>query len=180
MKNTFTERENLILEWLSKNGSATIQELADACLVSPMTIHRDLNRLAEKGHVQKSHGSVTLAKNPEEMIINPCDMCGKSTVGKSVFIIHLGSGDQRRACCAHCGLMLQQLVKGAWHSMTMDFLHGHMISAHQAVYLVGCDLNICCVPTILTFGSRSEAARFQAGFGGSLVTMEEAIRFLMI
>lgn len=60
----------------------------------------------------------------------------------------------------------------------MDFLHGHMISANQAIYLLGSDLNICCVPTILTFGSRLEAERFQKGFGGTLATMEEARRYI--
>jgi nitrous oxide reductase accessory protein NosL len=63
--------------------------------------------------------------------------------------------------------------------MTLDYLHGHMISANQAIYLIGCDLNICCVPTILSFGSRQEALRFQTGFGGELTSMDEAIQHLM-
>ena len=63
--------------------------------------------------------------------------------------------------------------------MTMDYLHGHMISANQAIYLIGCDLIVCCIPTILTFGSRQEAERFKTGFGGTLASMDDAIQHLM-
>lgn len=63
--------------------------------------------------------------------------------------------------------------------MTTDFLHGHMISANQAFYLIGSDLNICCVPSILSFGSKQEAEKFQTGFGGKLAGMDEAIQFLL-
>lgn len=179
MNTSFTDREKGILERLKKEGSASIQELAEALSVSTMTIHRDLNRLEKMGHVRKRHGSAALADTEPELVKNPCAMCGKSTVGRKVFIVHLASGEQKNACCAHCGLMLQTQSRGIWQSMTMDFLHGHMISANQAIYLTGCDLNVCCVPTILTFGSRLEALRFQSGFGGKLASMEEAIQFLL-
>ncbi len=176
-KTTSSDREKQILSTLRKNGNASIQELADACSVSTMTIHRDLNRLEEMGQIRKLHGSASLVDNePEE---NSCEMCGKSTLGKKVFIIYLTSGEQRNTCCAHCGLMLLTVTKGAWQSMTMDFLHGHMVSANQAIYLIGCNLIVCCAPTILTFGSRLEAERFQTGFGGTLASMDEAIQFLL-
>ncbi len=63
--------------------------------------------------------------------------------------------------------------------MTTDFLHSHMISANQAIYLIGSDLNVCCVPSILTFGSRQEAERFRTGFGGRITDLEGAIVFLL-
>lgn len=179
MNTSSTEREKRILERLKKKGNVSVQELAEALTVSTMTIHRDLNRLEGKGHIRKRHGGASLVINEQEQIQNPCAMCGKSTVGRKVFIIYHSNGEQASACCAHCGLMLLTVTKGAWQSMTMDFLHGHMISANQAVYLIGCDLNVCCVPTILTFGSHEEAVRFQSGFGGKLASMDEAIQFLL-
>ena len=176
-KITSSDREKQILDLIKKKGSVSIQDLSDTLSVSTMTIHRDLNRMEEKGLIRKRHGSASLAG--EELGDASCAMCGKSTQGKRVFIIYLANGEQKTTCCAHCGLMLLTVTKGAWQSMTMDYLYGHMISANQAIYLIGCDLNVCCVPTILTFGSRQEAERFQTGFGGTLASMDDAIQFLM-
>lgn len=170
------ERERQILDILQARGSASIEELAQACSVSTMTIHRDLQRLENMGRIQKRHGGAILADHKTSE--TTCAMCGKVTSGKQTFIIHLAGGGQKNACCAHCGLMLFNASKDAWQAMTMDFLHGHIISAHQAIYLLNPDINICCVPTILTFGSRLEAERFQKGFGGTLAGMEEAIRYI--
>jgi len=171
------DREKQLLELIKKKGNASIQELADTLSVSVMTVHRDLNRLEKHGQVRKWHGGASLAGN--ELGESACAMCGKSTYGKKVFIIYLSNGGQKTTCCAHCGLMLLTVTKGAWQSMTMDYLHGHMVSANKATYLIGCDLNVCCVPTVLTFGSRQEAERFQTGFGGALTSMDEAIQHLM-
>jgi DeoR/GlpR family transcriptional regulator of sugar metabolism len=166
------ERELQILDLIQTRGSASIVELAQVCSVSTMTIHRDLHRLEKMGHIQKRHGGARLADNKTSD--GACALCGKVTSGKQTFIINFANGEQKSACCAHCGLMVLTAAKGTWQAMTMDFLHGHSISVHQAIYLIGSDLNVCCVPTILTFASRLEAERFRTGFGGTLATMEEA------
>lgn len=176
-KHTPAEREKEIMDILHARGSASIEELAQACSVSTMTIHRDLQRLEAMGYLQKRHGGAILPDDKTSQSV--CAMCGKATSGKQTFLVHLADGEQKTACCAHCGLMLLHTTKDTWQALTMDFLHGHMISANQAIYLLGSDLNICCVPTILTFGSRLEAERFQKGFGGTLATMEEAILSLL-
>lgn len=74
--------------------------------------------------------------------------------------------------------MLQSRQEGVWQSFTTDYLHGHIVSATQAVYVLGSDLNICCVPSILSFGSEQEAERYQKGFGGILTNMRQAVRHL--
>ncbi len=176
-KSKSADRENQIIDLIKKKGNVTIQELADVLSVSTMTVHRDLNRLEKAGQIRKWHGGASLAG--DKLGEGACAMCGKSTQEKKVFIIYLSDGEQKITCCAHCGLMLLTVTKGAWQSMTMDYLHGHMISANKATYLIGCDLNVCCVPTILTFGSRQEAERFQTGFGGTLSSMDDAIQILM-
>ncbi len=53
-----------------------------------------------------------------------------------------------------------------------------MVSANQAVYVVGSDLNVCCVPSALSFGSQQEAEKFSKGFGGRVVNMKEALACL--
>jgi DeoR/GlpR family transcriptional regulator of sugar metabolism len=174
-----TNREQQILERLKNQGATPIQELANLLGVSVMTVHRDLNRLEGSGHIHKRHGSVSLASESPEMVKHPCAMCGKTVIGQKAFIVHLESGEQRSTCCAHCGLMLYAQTKNAWQAMTTDFLHNHMISANQAIYLIECDLNVCCVPSVLSFGSRLEAEKFQTGFAGKLANMDEAIRYLL-
>jgi DeoR/GlpR family transcriptional regulator of sugar metabolism len=177
MKLSPAERERKILDRITQTGTASVQELAEALSVSTMTIHRDLNRLEAMGHIRKRHGGALLAR--DEAAGSACAMCGKSTLGRKVFILSLANGENKTACCAHCGLMLMAVTKNVWQTLTMDFLHGHMISAQQAVYLIGCDLNVCCVPTVLTFGSQTEAERFRLGFGGRLASMEEAAQSLL-
>ena len=63
-------------------------------------------------------------------------------------------------------------------SLTADFLHNHMVSAPQAVYVIQSELTVCCAPSVLSFSSRQEAEKFQSGFGGKLATMEDAVGFL--
>jgi len=168
------QRETKILEYLQKKKSASIQELAARLSVSPMTIHRDLNRLVAMGHVQKSHGEVALTTAHLET--GGCVICGKTMPERTAFIINLENGERKRACCAHCGLMLHAQMGGM--AMTTDFLHNHIVSANQATYLLRCELTVCCAPSVLSFASRQEAEKFQKGFGGQLTDMAEAIRFL--
>ena len=95
-----------------------------------------------------------------------------------LFIVRAANGEQKRACCAHCGLMIHSQTQDAAQSLTADYLHGHIISATQAIYVLGSDLNICCVPSLLSFGSKQDAEKFQKGFSGTLANMEEAIHYL--
>lgn len=174
-----SQREKKILEKVQEHGSVSIKELAEALDVSAMTIHRHLNKLAADGLVNKLHGEVALPSRLGKGSVNTCDMCGKSTSDRTIFVITLSGGESKRACCPHCGLMLQGQTEGPMQSMTADFLYGHMISVTQAFFVVQSELNICCVPSVLSFGSKQEAEKFMKGFGGRVDGLKGTIDFLM-
>lgn len=172
-----SKREKQILERVQAEGSVPIKKLAKALGVSAMTIHRDLSKLAAEGQVVKSHGEVLLpapAKENGEV----CAMCGKNISERTVFIISLKNGEQRKGCCPHCGLMLQAHLGKVWQAMTPDFLCGHMLTTNQAFYVLQSELSICCMPSVLSFGLKADAEKFAKGFGGTIMDMQEAIHFL--
>ncbi len=53
------QRRRLLLDHVIKSGSAQVDDLAARFAVSRMTVHRDLDALAEQGMVRKVHGGVT-------------------------------------------------------------------------------------------------------------------------
>ena len=54
------KRRDDILERLRERESATVEELAEPLQVSRMTVHRDLDRLAELKLVRKVRGGATM------------------------------------------------------------------------------------------------------------------------
>lgn len=178
MVHNLSKREKLILEEVQQYGSVSIKDLAERLEVSFMTIHRDLNKLVTEGLISKSRGEALLPTRSKSDT-DGCAMCGKVISERTAYIIHMANGERWRTCCAHCGLMLQMPMQGGlWQPMTTDFLYGHMISATQAFYVIQSELKICCVPSVLSFGSQKEAEQFMAGFGGKVATMNETFHYL--
>lgn len=181
-----TQRQNQILEILRLKGSSTTQDLAEALQVSAMTIHRDLNKLAEAGLLQKVHGGATVIvpsqsdalKTPMPVENNACNMCGKTISGRNTFLLRTSNGEMLRACCGHCGLMMLLHTPNILNAMVTDFLHGHVVGAKQAAYLLHSSLIVCCSPSVICFANHHEAINFQKGFGGSLADFETARQFL--
>lgn len=58
-----SRRDETILALLRERGYAAIEELARLCRVTPQTIRRDLNRLAEGGLLRRHHGGASLASS---------------------------------------------------------------------------------------------------------------------
>ena len=61
------ERQNAILGYLQKNGSATVRNLAAYFYVSEATVRRDLGEMQRLGMVDRSHGGATLPEGAGEI-----------------------------------------------------------------------------------------------------------------
>ena len=174
-------RQQIILDALNANQTLTIRELAEQLNVSTMTIHRDLDRLADDGLVQKIHGGVTLplplnaeaVKNDQS-----CHMCSRAIKPQLAYAIMHPDGSQTQACCPHCGLLMQRNDQENVMALATDFIYGHTTNARWAIYLVGSSVTVCCSPSVLAFSSHQDAVRFQQGFGGELMDFEQARQHL--
>ncbi len=55
------ERQDKIINLLMNQQSATVSELSELFDVSPVTIRSDLNQMAERGRIERTHGGARLA-----------------------------------------------------------------------------------------------------------------------
>lgn len=172
------ERRKLILDWLQDQRSLTIDQLAQRFGVSAMTIHRDLDVLAKEGLARKVHGGVVPAGDAADIpmaLQMACAMCGKRVPRRTAWVATPEYGERRHACCAHCGLLMLHHSSGKQSVLATDFLYGQMVNAYQATFVLGSDVTLCCVPGVLCFATRSDAERYQQGFGGETANFDEAM-----
>ncbi|MFN3309738.1 MAG: DeoR family transcriptional regulator [Anaerolineales bacterium] len=172
------QRQRLLLERLSTQEVLTIADLAQELSVSKMTIHRDLEALQQAGLILKRHGKIFATAKLRGEDATHCQMCNRNIAAQNLFTLLTREGRKISYCCPHCGLLAYGCRQDVWQSLATDFLHGHVISAWQAYFLVEPGLQICCSPSVLAFASEEEVKRFQKGFGGRIETLQAAIDFL--
>jgi len=173
-------RREIILAWLEGEGVLSIQELQNRLNVSHMTIHRDLDQLADQRLVRKVRGGVMGAHERESLPtnLNYCAMCGSIVSARTQVVIKKQDRSRLFACCPHCGIMLLADGTDIESALVQDYIYGRMVNIFQATYVVGSDVRLCCVPSILGFAGISDAQRFQRGFGGQLLNFTEALQHL--
>lgn len=105
-----------------------------------------------------------------------CPKCGKEIQTQSArFYVVYKDGKKESFGCPHCGL--SEINNGNVKSAkATDFLRGKKINAEKAFYLKGSEFGTCCTPYWLSFSSKDEAEKFSKGFGGTVMTYEEALK----
>lgn len=179
-----SERQAQIVVWLQTENRLSIKQLVERFGVSGMTIHRDLDKLATDGIVEKVHGGVALRSMENAAmgtlaastgsVHTVCQLCGGGVMERTGFIVIRQSGEKLLACCPHCGILLMQQLDDVSSALTPDFLHGRRINVLQAYFLVGSEVRVCCQPSTLCFATGLEAEKFQVGFGGVVLDFSEA------
>jgi DeoR family transcriptional regulator, copper-sensing transcriptional repressor len=171
-----TARQDQILEWLSESPSLSIDELVQRLGVSTMTVHRDLDQLARHGQVEKVHGGVIRAEAypRHTRALQVCHLCDAPISDRTQVIIQPVQGEPIYACCPHCGILLLNEFDQPISILAKDFIYGRVVNARTASYLVNSDITLCCQPNYLCFASAQDALKFQNGFGGQILSFEEA------
>lgn len=107
-----------------------------------------------------------------------CPVCEKQiTKANATFLVVYKDGKKKVLGCPHCGLA--EVKKGnVKQAMATDFLRRKMIDAKSARYLKGTEIGFCCEPYWLSFASKEEAEKFSKGFGGKVLSYEEALKEL--
>ena len=172
---TSIDREKKILEILQKQGSASIQELVGAFGVSSMTIHRELDKLAEAGIVQKKHGGVVLATQSPVWSVR--DVQQTHLRADSV---HRAAGERRTKTRLLCPLRIDdpesiQRCHAISHRRLPAWTHYQRRSGGLHPRQRSDDL-LCtkCAQFWVTAGCE----KFHKGFGGTLANIQEAIEYL--
>lgn len=178
-------RHQRILDILKQDGIVHINQLSQEFNVSEMTIHRDLAQLETEGYLRKVRGGavplpmLSQTVNQSASTVEACFMCQLIPRSQTQMTLNLANGTTKWACCPHCGLHgLQMMGAQIVSALVTDFLRGNIINAQAATYLVEPDITVCCTPTILAFQQKEDATRFQNGFGGRLMGMDETLNHL--
>jgi hypothetical protein len=174
---TPAERHEQILTWLREDQLLRIDELAARLAVSNMTIHRDLDVLAEQGLVEKVHGGVRLP-DPYTVPTETCRLCDMPVKTRLHFVITTKEGQTIRACCPHCGLLLLDSYPDVASALLKDFIYGKIVNVRQASFVVESRIAVCCEPSVLAFANTTDATDFQHGFGGRVMDFVQIRRHL--
>ncbi len=185
-----TERRKQLLAWLEKKGSLSTREIAEHFNVTKMTVHRDLSLLKEQKALRRIHGGVLANPAPAnrpgpasaDMAVasqGQCLICFRSATQHLIYSLTLTNGESMQACCPHCGISAHLIYQDrVAMALTADYLTGRQHPVQISTFLLGSAAAPCCRPSILTFENEDMARRFQAGFGGKLGRLKDAVEYL--
>lgn len=178
MKRETRQREILLL--LDKESGVSAGDLAARFQVSRMTIHRDLRSLLKRGLLVRIRGGAVTKRVVQTTNLGRCSVCERELLPHQSTELHRANAAPAVVCCAACGLRQFIVRPGAHQILVGDQISGQMLPAEDAYFLINSLAAPCCKPSLLSFASEHEVALFQAGFGGSIARLDEALEFLRV
>ncbi len=107
-----------------------------------------------------------------------CAKCGMdlSKYPHTRFVIMTTGGQEIITCGAQCGLSMRLRLQDKWKSArATDILSNRLFDAEKGFYVYKSKAITDMAPGFISFNLRANAERFAKGFGGEVVTYEEAV-----
>lgn len=110
--------------------------------------------------------------------IKRCIVCGMdlSKYPHTKYVVTTTEGKEFQTCGVQCGLTLHLRLKEKFKSATAtDLLSNRSFDAQNGFYVYKSTVITDMAPGFISFATRANAEKFQKGFGGKVVTYQEAL-----
>ena len=110
--------------------------------------------------------------------VERCIICGMdvSKYPHTRYVVETIDGKKYTTCGVQCGLTLHLRFKDKWKSATAaDLLSNRPFDVKKGFYVYKSSVITDMAPGFIAFKRRTDAEKFAKGFGGQVVTYEEAL-----
>ena len=110
--------------------------------------------------------------------IKRCHVCGMdvSKYPHTRYVVTTKEGEEFSTCGVQCGLTLHLRLKEKFKSATAtDLLSNRSVDAQKAFFIYKSTVITDMAPGFISFLTRVNAEKFQKGFGGQVVSYQEAL-----
>jgi len=111
--------------------------------------------------------------------VKRCMTCGMdiSKYPHTKYVVTTTEGEESITCGVQCGLTLHLRLKERFKSaMALDLLTNRAFDAQSGFYVYKSTVITDMAPGFISFATRSNAEKFAKGFGGQVVSYEEALK----
>src|SRR4030065_1182258 len=110
--------------------------------------------------------------------VKRCHVCGMDVLKypHTRYVVIAKEGEEFVACGVQCGLTLHLRLKEKFKSATAtDLLSNRSVDVQKAFYVYKSTVITDMGPGFIAFSTREKAENFAKGFGGRVVTYQEAL-----
>ena len=110
--------------------------------------------------------------------IKRCQICGMdvSKYPHTKYVVRTTEGEEFLTCGVQCGLTLHLRLKEKFKSaMATDLLSNRSFDVQKGFFVYKSTVITDMAPGFISFVIRANAEKFQKGFGGKVVTYQEAL-----